>query len=73
MSLQRFIGIRHVEFEGTTIEVVLTQNESGTVSGQCLLAPTERPIIDGPSESSVLRTIEETLGALLFVRRHKHA
>jgi hypothetical protein len=73
MPLSRFIGIRHVEFEGTTIEVVLTQNESGTVSGQCLLAPTERPIIDGPSESSVLRTIQETLGALLFVRRHKTA
>jgi hypothetical protein len=36
-----------------------------------LLAPTERPIIDGPSVSSVIRTIEQVLEALLFVRRPK--
>jgi hypothetical protein len=73
MPLSRFIGIRHVRYGGDTFVVVLTRNESGTVSGQCLLGTTERPIIDGPSVSSVLHTIEATLGLLLFVRRHKHA
>jgi hypothetical protein len=73
MPLSTFIGIRHVAYAGSTYVVVLTRNESGTVSGQCLLAPTERPIIDGPSVSSVIRTIEQVLEALLFVRRPKSA
>lgn len=73
MPLSRFIGVRHVQFQGATYVVLLTQHASGSVSGQCLLAPTERPIIDGPSVASVLLTIEQTLEALLFVRRRKHA
>ena len=67
------IEIRDVTFQGRTFVVIFTRNESGTVSGQCMLAPTECPIIDGPSVSTVLRTIEETLETLLFVRAHKHA
>ncbi len=73
MPLSKLIGIRHVQHKGSTYTVVLTLNESGTVSGQCLLAPTEHPIIDGPTVASVIRTIEDTLEALLFVRAHKHA
>ena len=68
MALSRLIGIRHVEHGKHRFAVVLTRNESGSVAGQCLLAPTERPIIDGPSVSSVLQTIEEVLEALILAR-----
>lgn len=51
--------------------VVLTRNETGTVSGECLLGSAERPIIDGPSVASVIQTIEAVLETLLFVRRRK--
>jgi hypothetical protein len=74
MPLANFIGIHHVQHQGPTYTVVLTRNASGSVSGQCMLAPTEQPIFDGPTVATVLRTIEDTLEALLFVRaQHKHA
>lgn len=70
MPIAQLIGVRHVASGGATITVVLTQNASGTVSGECLLAPTERPIIDGPSVAAVIHTIERVLEALLLARRH---
>jgi hypothetical protein len=69
MALSELIGIRHVARGRHRVAVVLTRNESGSISGQCLLAPTERPIIDGPTVSIVLRTIEDALDALMFARR----
>ena len=69
MALSRVIGIRHVSQGAHRVAVLLTRNESGSVSGQCLLGPTERPILDGPDVSSVLRTIESVLDALVFARR----
>ena len=69
MTVSRMIGVRHVAHGNHRIAVLLTRNESGSISGQCLLAPTERPIIDGPTVSSVLQTIEEVLEALVFSRR----
>jgi len=71
MGASRVIGIRHVAHGKHRVAVVLTRNESGSIAGQCLLAPTERPIIDGPNVSSVIRTIEEALDALVFARRRK--
>ena len=65
MSDSRMIGIRHVERGEHRVAVVLTRNASGSVSGECLLAPTERPIIDGPTVDSVLRTIGDSLDALV--------
>jgi hypothetical protein len=73
MALSRVIGIRHVAHGRSTVAVVLTRNESGSISGQCLLAPTERPIIDGPTVSSVLRAFEGVLEVLVFARRLKRA
>lgn len=73
MALPRVIGIRHVARGKHTVAVLLTRNESGSISGQCLFAPTERPIIDGPTVSSVLRTIEEALDALVFAWRRTRA
>lgn len=65
MAGSQLIGVRHVQSGRHRVAVVLTRNESGTVSGECLLAPTERPIIDGPTEASVLRTIADVLDALV--------
>ena len=73
MALSRVIGIRHVSQGKHRIAVLLSRNESGSISGQCLLGPTERPIVDGPNVSSVLRTIEEVLDALVFARRRTTA
>lgn len=70
MPIARLIGVRHLASGGATVTVVLTQHASGTVSGECLLAPTERPIIDGPSVAVVIHTIERVLEALLLARRH---
>jgi hypothetical protein len=71
MAFTRVIGIRTVAVGGSSVTVVLSQNESGTVSGQCLLDPTERPIIDGPTVSSVLQTVEQILEAVLLSRGRK--
>ncbi len=73
MSLKRVIGVRYVAHGTQKIAVLLTRNESGTISGQCLLEPEERPIIDGPTVQSVLRTIEQVMDALLFSRRRTTA
>lgn len=73
MNDAQMIGIRHVERGAHRVAVVLTRNPSGTVSGQCLLAPTERPIIDGPTVSSVLQTIEDVLDALVTTHARRDA
>ena len=73
MGISRVIGIRHVARGQHTVAVLLSRNEGGSVSGQCLFAPTERPIIDGPTVASVLSTIEEVLEALVFARRRTRA
>ena len=69
----RIIGVRYVAHGTQKIAVLLTRNESGSVSGQCLLETEEKPIIDGPSVPSVLETIEQVMDALIFSRRRKIA
>ena len=73
MPLTRVIGVRYIAHGSQKIAVLLTRNESGSFSGQCLLEPTERPIIDGPTLPIVLQTIEQVMGALLFSRQRPTA
>lgn len=73
MNESELIGIRDVERGAHRIQVRLTRNAAGTVSGEVLLAPTERPIIDGPTESSVLQTIGDVLDALVSTHARSRA
>ncbi len=62
------IGIRHVGVGTRRVVVLLTRNEGGSVAGQCLLAASERPIIDGPKVAVVLAIIEDVLEILMLSR-----
>jgi hypothetical protein len=62
------IAVRHVEWRGRKLPVLLSRNERGSIAGQLLIAADDSPILDGPTLESVLSTIELHLDSLLFAR-----
>ena len=68
MNPPNLIAVRHIEWQGRKIPVLLFRNGCGSVSGRCLIDQGDTPIIDGPSAEAVLELLEGVIGDLLLAR-----
>lgn len=65
------IETRHLSALGRKVPVQLFRNAGGSISGRCVLAAGDTPIVDGPTAEAVIELLQDTLEALLLTRALK--